>query len=73
MGVMTGRKLLGNALARQPIDERLRIEQIEMARAAFHEQEDDAFGPGGEMLRFGGQRIGGQRGWSAKSGLSRSR
>src|SRR5262249_34552557 len=40
-------KAVRNPLSREPAQERLRIEQVEMARPAFHEEEDGALRLGG--------------------------
>ena len=50
-------KAVGNALPREPIDQRLRIERVEMARPSFHEAKDHALRLGREVLRLGTQRI----------------
>ncbi len=50
----------GIGLAMQPIQFRLRVERVDLAGAAIHEQEDDMLGPrremGGSSSRLGGER-----------------
>jgi hypothetical protein len=69
------RERFGHGLPVQPLQRRLRIEQLQMARAARHEEKDDRFRLGGEVARPRPQRIGipplspcGR--WSGREGLS---
>ena len=45
-------------LAVEPVQERLGVEQVHLARTAGHEQEDAALGLRGEMRRLRRQRVG---------------
>src|SRR5438445_7130789 len=47
---------------------RLVVEQLQVAGAAGHEQEDHVFRPGGEMRLFGRQRIGRRGTWARSLG-----
>ena len=49
----------GQLLAVVAVEFRLRVEGVDMARAALHEQEDDAFGACGVGAAAGGERVGG--------------
>ena len=51
----------GRVLAVEFCQQRFRIEGVDLARAALHEQRDHPFGGGGQGRRFGGERITGVR------------
>ena len=51
IAVMTGRSCPAAACRASSLELGLGVEQVDVARAAFHEQEDDALGPGGVMRR----------------------
>ena len=56
MAVMTWPKLAGSGLPASSFSMRLGVEQIEVARPAFHEQEDDALGGGAVVRQLGRER-----------------
>ena len=49
---------VGNRFAVELVEHRLGIESIDLGRAAVQKQEDDVFGAGGKLRRFGRERIG---------------
>jgi len=53
MAVIDGAEALRQGLAIELAKQRLRIEQINVAGAAFHEQEDDALGLADPMRQLG--------------------
>ncbi len=57
IGVMTLPKLAGKWLAVHPRQFRLRIDEIDVARPAFHEEEDDRLGRRREVRLLGQERI----------------
>src|SRR4051794_18542961 len=57
LGKLDARLGEGIGLAIIALEQRLGVEGIDMARSAFHEQEDDAFGLGGKVRGLRGEWI----------------